>query len=198
VLFQRQQTPPPKKDYRKYKPFLRKDFQFRCAYCLIHEAHHEGMWSFHVDHFRPKSRREFKRLALIYTNLYYACNKCNTFKGDVWPTAKERKAGYRFIDPCEEDPYGKHIEVHEPDGSVRTHSRAGKYMAVHVRLDRGQLRRHRRRLIEAKEKCQGLRDLLEAPGLAADWIAKARKTIEEIERDYLNPSPPYELEDLER
>jgi uncharacterized protein (TIGR02646 family) len=197
VLFQRQEKPPAKKKYQHYKPELRRDFQYRCAYCLIHEAHYGGLRNYHVDHFRPKGKKKFKHLALVYTNLYYACGLCNTFKGRHWPTVKEEQAGYGYVDPCQEDPYEDHIKVDEKDGSARTLTRAGAYMVAHLRLDREQLKKHRRRLNEAKQNFQQAHDALDTAGLPAERAAEIQKVIEEIEREYLNPSPPYEVEDLE-
>lgn len=196
VLFQRQQKPRRQKKYQDYKPYLRKDFRYRCAYCLIHEAHYGGLRNFHVDHFRPKSKGRFRRLALTYANLYYACGLCNTFKGDHWPSSKQLKSGFRFVDPCQEDPYGTDFEVVEEDGSLRILTDAGRYTVVHLRLDRNQLRRHRRREIEQKQKCQVARDLLGTPGLPLQLVAETQRLVEEIEQSWLNPVPPYELEDL--
>lgn len=38
--------------------------------------------------------------------------------------------------------------------------------------------------------------LLDANTIPAEWLAKARQLLDEIEREYLNPAPPYEPEDL--
>jgi uncharacterized protein (TIGR02646 family) len=196
MLFERRENPAPQKRYQSYKLYLRKDFLFRCAYCLIHEAHYGGLRNFHVDHFRPKNKKEFRELALVYSNLYYACGLCNTFKSDWWPSAEDLAAGRLFVDPCEEDPYGKHFEVNEEDGTLRVHTPAGQYTAEHIWLDRPQLNKHRRRLLELKRKWQECRDLLNAKGIPAEWLTKARQLLDEIEREYLNPAPPYEPEDV--
>lgn len=195
VLFQRRENPPLLNKYQNYKPYLRKDFDYRCAYCVIHEAHYGGLRNFHVDHFRPKSK--FPKLARTYVNLYYACGLCNTFKSDHWPSAALLKKGSRYVDPCQEDPFGTHFEVDDRDGSLRTLTPAGKYTATHLRLDRRQLRKHRRRLAEKQAKCQELRDELAKPGVPPGVAARAQALLKEIEEDYLNPSPPFDLEDLE-
>ncbi len=193
MKFLRQENPPVLKKYQQYKSYLRKDFKFRCAYCLIHEAHYGGLRNFHVDHFRPKSKKEFRELALVYANLYYACGLCNTFKGQWWPSESDLQAGRYFVDPCEEDPYGKHFEVNEADGTLRVHTPAGRYTVEHIWLDRPQLNRHRCRQIEMKKKWQECRELLNTPGLPSEWLAKARQLLEEIEKEYLSPAPPYEI-----
>jgi hypothetical protein len=100
------------------------------------------------------------------------------------------------VDPCQEDPYGTHFDVVEEDGSLRILTDAGRYTVVHLRLDRNQLRRHRRREIEQKQKCQVARDLLVTPGLPPQLMAETQRLVEEIEQSWLNPVPPYELEDL--
>jgi len=67
-------------DYASYKPWLRDDFAFRCAYCLTREqwnpSGHDG---FGVDHVVAQSAAPL--LVLTYANLVYACNTCNSSKG---------------------------------------------------------------------------------------------------------------------
>jgi len=71
----RKHHPPYSKDYTKYKPYLRQDFNYRCAYCTIHEGEFGGLRNFVVEHFRP--RWKFSELECEYTNLYYACRIYN-------------------------------------------------------------------------------------------------------------------------
>jgi hypothetical protein len=194
--FARNEHPPLLRKYQLYKPYLRKDFLFRCAYCLIHEAHYGGLRNFHVDHFRPKNRPEFYHLSLFYLNLYYACSLCNTFKGAWWPSDADFAAGRRFIDPCKEDAYEKHFELNQSDGTLRALTAAGEYTLEHIWLNREQLKKHRSRQTEAKRRLQECRALLETPGLPQDWLTKARLLMDEIEHECLNPAPPYEPEDV--
>ena len=196
MYFQRKEKPPRQKKYQNYKPYLRRDFLYRCAYCQIHEAHYGGLRNFHVDHFRPK--KKFPRLALAYKNLYYACGLCNTLKGDAWPSEKESIAGFRFVDPCTEDAYQIHFAVNEKDGSLSGRTEAGRYTRMHLLLDRGQLRKHRLRQAEKRQKWQEVRELLDSPGLDPAWVANAKEVMAEIERDYINPAPPYDIDDLRR
>lgn len=194
MLFQRTESPPKQKTYQAYKPYLRRDFQYRCAYCLIHEAHHGGLRNFHVDHFRPK--RLFPDLILAYTNLYYACGLCNTFKGEGWPSEEQIKAGIEFGDPCKENLYEEHFQIDERDGSLRALSNPGKFTIRHIRLNRPQLRRHRYRLIEARQECHELRSALLTPGLPVWYVETAQQRLNQVERDLLDPQPPYEVLDL--
>lgn len=194
MLFRRLQSPPRQRSYQDYKEYLRKDFLTRCAYCLIHEAHFGGLRNFHVDHFRPKKR--FPRLALSYVNLYYACGLCNTFKGQTWPTRTQLKRGFAFGDPCKENVYDKHLRVDETDGSLHPLTNIGRYMNLHLRLDRRQMRRYRSMQIDAKRRCQELRAALLNPKLPPLWVAKVKELLDHIERQTLNPPAPYEVSDL--
>jgi hypothetical protein len=68
--------------YDGYKPWLRDEFKFRCVYCLERE-----MWypdraaSFSVEHVIPQS--EDAALVCEYTNLIYACTRCNSYRRDM-------------------------------------------------------------------------------------------------------------------
>lgn len=63
-----------------------------------------------VDHFDSRRKNDVFQ---NYFNLVLATRHCNGAKSDR-PTAKERSAGLRFLNPCEELDYGKHIFEH-PD-----------------------------------------------------------------------------------
>src|SRR5262249_9852807 len=77
--------------YHSYKDWLRDEFTFRCVYCLERERwDRNGHAGFGVDHVKPKGQPEFAHLVCHYSNLVYACNRCNT--------AKKEKM---LIDPCE-------------------------------------------------------------------------------------------------
>ena len=89
----RKQDPPIQARYQDYKPYLRLDFVYRCAYCTIHEGRHGGEHNFQVEHFRPKRKDLFPELELVYSNLYYACNRCNVIKGSKWPTPEQQARG---------------------------------------------------------------------------------------------------------
>ena len=68
-------------DSTSYKPWLRDDFAFRCAYCLTRErwnASPTGHASFGADHVEAQSVAP--NLITQYYNLMYACNPCNSAK----------------------------------------------------------------------------------------------------------------------
>jgi hypothetical protein len=68
-------------NYERYRPWLRDEFTFRCAYCLKRE-HWGGMTGeFDIDHFQPQQLRP--DLAADYANLVYACRRCNSVKSEL-------------------------------------------------------------------------------------------------------------------
>lgn len=60
--------------YDGYRPWLRDDFAFRCAYCLVREQWGRVTGEFDIDHFQPQSLRF--DLAADYENLVYSCRRC--------------------------------------------------------------------------------------------------------------------------
>jgi len=129
----RKQRPPVLAEYRKYKPYLRIDFQYRCAYCHIPELRYGPPGNYSIDHFRPKSRPEFSHLVSRYANLYYACQDCNRHKGKTWPAPQLRADGFRFLDPCKDD-YNEHWRV-RPSGEIEAFTRAAEYMIGRLGLN---------------------------------------------------------------
>jgi hypothetical protein len=188
MRFFRKESPALQTRYQNYKPFLRRDFYYRCAYCEIHEAHIGGHWGFGVDHFRPKAK--FRKLRLLYHNLYYACNFCNTMKGETWPSRREQKDGYRFVDACQEDPYVIHFRPTE-DGILASLTRAGEYTLKHLRLNRTQLCQHRKRLIDARKSLESLRSELGRVEVPAELALRVLEQSAMVEKEYFNPDVPY-------
>ena len=64
--------------YESYRPWLRDEFDFRCAYCLKRETWGQVTSEFELDHFEPQSLES--PLRLDYLNLVYACRRCNAVK----------------------------------------------------------------------------------------------------------------------
>jgi hypothetical protein len=155
----RSQDPPRLLKYKKYKPFLRIDFLRRCAYCHIPELRFGGARNFAVEHFRPK--KIFPHLISEYSNLYYACNTCNDFKGARWPRPSEHNRGHSFVDPCETS-MAEHIAI-DSSGISRPRTPAGRYTAAHLNLDReflklwrGARQQLRQRLSEIEDEITAL------------------------------------------
>lgn len=85
--------------YREYRPCLRWDFGFTCAFCLLHESdlsEHgvEGTGLTSVEHFVPVSNGGAVN---DYQNCFYACRFCNQARGDA-PVIDFR--GRRLLNPC--------------------------------------------------------------------------------------------------
>jgi hypothetical protein len=84
--------------YGGYKPWLRDEFWFRCVYCLERERWYpDRAASFSVDHVISQS--ESPDRICDYTNLVYACTRCNSIRRHV-----------RLIDPTEQA-FGKNIRL---------------------------------------------------------------------------------------
>lgn len=66
--------------YESFRPWLRDEFMFRCAYCLKRETWGQETGEFELDHFQPQSLAPDRRLD--YFNLVYACRRCNSVKLD--------------------------------------------------------------------------------------------------------------------
>ena len=130
----RQNSVPQFSDYKKYKPYLREDFHYRCVYCSIHENEYGGPRGFTVEHFRPK--KIFADLINDYANLLYGCEICNPFKRKDWPSDNPLIDGVGYIDPCEHD-YDDHFRVNgfEIEGLTQV----ARYMIERLHLNRRQL-----------------------------------------------------------
>lgn len=111
-------------NYRSALPLLLEDFKDRCAYSLMHVkmVSERGM---HIDHFDPRQKNRSP-----YSNLFPAYGICNMAKGESWPTAKERRQGMRFLNPCEEKDYDQVI-FEEPS----THLLIGTTPAARYHID---------------------------------------------------------------
>ena len=127
-------------DITRYRPRLRRDFRFRCAYCLTHEFYLGGEAGCEIDHHRPR-RGRFARpdLAAVYENLYWVCRECNQNKSDTWPTDDEYSRGQRFLDPCREtDDHDAHW-ITRADGQLVLLTPTGQYTVENLLLWREQL-----------------------------------------------------------
>ena len=82
--------------YNDYRHYLRRDFLYSCAYCTIAESEASAI-KFTIDHYEPKNARA--DLINTYSNLMYACNSCNLYKGDRVPSDTARAAGIRYFRP---------------------------------------------------------------------------------------------------
>lgn len=128
---------PVETDYGRYRRYLRVDFYFSCAYCTMSEAEAEAI-RFTIDHYEPQEER--KDLIAVYSNLMYACDECNTRKGDRSPPKAARDHGYRFFRP-DEDVFEEHFAGR--DMLLTQKSNVGAYTIDAVDLNRKSLQRLR-------------------------------------------------------
>lgn len=117
----RKQSPSSYKDYHKYKPFLQREFERKCIYCMLPDSL-KGSDNFGVEHYKPK--KKFPDLSVVYQNLFYACNCCNRRKGDFWPTANQLERGEFIPNPCDNVMFD-HLRY--DDHIVKGHSHTGQF-----------------------------------------------------------------------
>jgi hypothetical protein len=130
------------KDYKSFKPWLRDEFSFRCVFCLVRERWYPPLGAdvFAVEHLLP--RREAPDRECDYENLLYACQQCNSCKGEQWPVP----------DPCRE-PYGQHVRVRD-DGIIEGLTKDGQRLIRILRLDRADLTACRREFLRLERIAQ--------------------------------------------
>lgn len=133
--------PAASKNYKDCKAALAVEGHGRCVYCAILEKPLGGYWHFHVEHFRPKSK--FPDLTNEYSNLFYACAICNTFKSSDWPgEPNEALSTPSYADPSQVD-YNSIFNV-DDRGSLTGANVAASYMITKIYLNRPQLILERR------------------------------------------------------
>ncbi len=134
---------PIKGKYSDWKPILAEEGFHQCVYCAISEAQFGGSRNFHVEHYKPKARPEYKHLINDIRNLFYACAICNTFKGADWPSDPDAE----FSKPAYPDPSSicyEELFLREDCGVINGKYTAAKYMIEKLYLNRPQLILERR------------------------------------------------------
>ncbi|MEA3293965.1 MAG: HNH endonuclease [Euryarchaeota archaeon] len=187
AIIVRKENPPKFKSYKRYKPYLRKDFNYSCAYCSIHEGEYGSFHNFACEHFKPKSKIEFRHLKNDYGNLLYSCQTCNRLKSDMWPSDTLTKEGYFFLNPCEFD-YDGHFEMNNNNFEIIPKSKAATYMIEKIHLNRQQLIQLRKmRFLEKKidEKFHNLSKLSNSD--TKRKIENLHKTFQDFNEIKYNP-----------
>jgi hypothetical protein len=108
-------------------PFLRADFEGRCAYSMQHESR-PGLTSMEVDHFNPTLPTHSRNK---YANLFFSTRHCNNAKCGHWPTSAQIRKDIRFLNCCEEWDYGLHIFEDDQTHRLFGSTPAGRY---HIRM----------------------------------------------------------------
>jgi hypothetical protein len=193
---------PPKHwaDSRRYKPYLRRDFNYRCAYSWVHESSIGGEATFEVEHFRPKTH--FRKLGATYSNLYYVWGPCNRAKGETWPRLADRKAGRRFVDPCAEEAFthfGFEFKQGFITGSLLGLTPAGRYTiekcAINCKVLRDVRRGTREAFLRERKRLEIIDRLLSEADLNASERADAQGLREEAQRNIFEILAPRPLPD---
>ncbi len=179
------------RDYTRYRPALRRDFQNRCAYCLSHEFFMGGEAGFEIDHYRPQNGT-YPRPDLVteYSNLYWSCGECNSNKGDIWPSPEDESQGLRFIDPCTpEGDHEKHWHYHR-DGTLEALTLAGEFTEEKLLLWRPFLQNRRRQQFADQEEEQQISAKLKDKVVDAERRLELEQRLSEI-KERLTP-PAYD------
>ena len=125
--------------YTAFRPYVRYDFETRCAYCLVEEVNCGGPENYELDHFRPRSL--FPEFEHDFYNIYYACHPCNLIKRAKWPSDELRKRGVYLVDLCASD-FEEHFQQGD-DGVWEGKTLAARYTIDILRLNRPHLVRLR-------------------------------------------------------
>lgn len=165
--------------YGKAKDHLRRDFQRRCAYCLLHEEKAGGDEHFEIDHFQPKTKGG---LINDYRNLYWSCRGCNRVKSSWWPTPQQMSLDERFADPCAEQDYGVHFEELS-SGYLRELTVCGKTHLLHLRLNRPNRLRLRIQRLTLWNRLNDVENRLARGNISADLHAFLSNMIEELKAE---------------
>lgn len=110
-------------EHQSYKPYLQREFRRKCVYCRVSDGL-KGYESFGVDHYLPKSR--FPHLTLDWRNLFYACNVCNTWKGESVSTPE------LFLPNPSEHRMADHLQYQDAD--VEAYTRHGEWLVELLHL----------------------------------------------------------------
>ncbi|MGJ8638381.1 MAG: HNH endonuclease [Opitutaceae bacterium] len=143
--------------HRQYLPWLRDEFDFRCAYCLLRETWAQMTGDFEVDHFLPQSIRD--ELKLSYDNLIYACGNCN------------RRKGARALPSPHEFAFGACVRVDTKTGEIFPLNDVGERLIDELALDTKKKTRQRRTwldLIKLSRESSDPSYLLKYMGLPED------------------------------
>ena len=120
-------------NYQRYRPWLRDEFTFRCAYCLKREQWGTVRGTYQIDHFLAQAHHP--ALATDYDNLIYACATCNGAKGDLG-----------IPDPCR-CMINIEVEVHS-DGRIESKSNDSMKLIRILGLDSPETREYFRLWID--------------------------------------------------
>lgn len=130
---------------------VRQRYQQCCGYCGVSETDAGGELT--VDHYRPVTAGGEDG----EDNLVYACFRCNTYKGDFFPSPEDVRHGRRILHPLL-DPLALHLLEQRHTGLLEPLTDSGRFHLALLRLNRPQLVAYRlqRRLIQLLSETQQL------------------------------------------
>ena len=117
---------------------VRQRYDFRCGYCGVSEVDSAGELT--VDHYQPVTAGGDD----ADDNLVYACPRCNTYKGDFFPSSDDLARGVRVLHPLLDD-VATHIEEDQQSGRLAGITDAGRFHITLLHLNRPALVEHRLR-----------------------------------------------------
>lgn len=153
------------RNYRTYKPYLQAEFARLCVYCRQPDSSAPNL-NFQVDHYRPKSESRFKSLIAEYSNLYYCCQTCNTYKSNYWPP--DETAGPYVVNPVDFD-MAAHLRFDAKTGSIEPRTPHGKFTEELLHLNDPAAVKYRRSTLTIVQ-------------LAAAEIARRESDLRDLER----------------
>ncbi|MCB1035454.1 MAG: HNH endonuclease [Acidobacteria bacterium] len=139
-LHRRTRSPQPFPKAAQFKQDLRKEFNCKCVYCCMPDGF-GTLDSFGVDHYLPKSLPQYAHLELVYSNLFYACNRCNQLKSNRDP----KKDGHFIPNPCDHR-MADYVQYAGIDVVYR--NRKGEYFIDALRLNEEERLRVRDRITD--------------------------------------------------
>ena len=166
--------------YRAYRPCLRWESGFTCAFCLAHESdlvEHgaEGTGLMTIEHFLPvstgKTSFEAEALANDYGNCFYACRYCNGARNAALTIDR---SGRRLLNPVAHV-WSEHFELSDDDHLLpKPEHPDAEYTAEVYDLNDARKLEMRRSRRECIDECLAL--LEQGPDLLDALLARAAVT----------------------
>lgn len=189
--------------YSDWKEQIASDCYHQCVYCSIHEGQFGGINNFHIDHFRPKSKKKFKHLENDINNLFYSCPICNRFKSNDWPNEPDLNS-ICYPDPSFTD-YSEIFQINS-ESKIQGKFVASDYIAIRLYLNRPQLIFERRESKDTKKASELIYQISALIDNQQEMISAldAYKTLNQIQtkiRELVDKRKfirPYELKDIRK
>ena len=129
-----------------------------------------GTSSFAVEHYLPKEH--FPHLTTDYSNLFYCCNACNSFKGDWYPSDVALHAGQFYPNPCAHVLFS-HMRF--KGAVVEPTSVAGEFAVKSLDLNEAEAVKYREFVLDNIELwCAQIAELERRRGLLAERLQAGR------------------------